>query len=476
MSAPTYGSRRLVLQNLQRQTKGQQPFRGGYGADNNTEVEPGNINLYSFSNPGLTTGDTYTASFTQSISYSGGDTQTLISQKQFKTAGSPYTLDASLINSVYPPPGHSDYWNVVPHVLFNDSKVPWMFKGTEEDTPTSPFPWLALLVFTEDELTPTEDQLTTISGKIGTTERTPTFAYNLQVKDLVGLSGIVSQPVPESSSNDATPVQAIFLQSSLYSRLFGTYTNQGLATADQKIEPANLTRLKCMSHVRRFNTTGVSNQDAFNVQELAATLSPRTGPPDITLPITAHAHLVSLSGIAYNDNMSCWSKKPTALVSLYSWSFTYLPPLNFAAAKVLESLGTSLQPLRLSDTTLSSVQATSGSSGTTDAWTKNKILAGYTILKYRSPTGESTVALNRSFLTAVKFDPLNFQPSNYGSELALVDESKCFLVASIAFQLYTGMPSHQHLELMFLELVRFWLSRSNISTCLGTRAYNGYRR
>ena len=422
MVQTTFGPRRLVLQNAQN-SKEDGRLRGAPVAS----VDAGNVNMYSFANPGLKSEQTYTATFVQSITYPGGDpTRNLTSTKQFRTAGSPYTLDSTLVNSVYPPAGHSDYWNVLPHVLFNNPQIPWAFQGGLQDKPDDPTPWLALLVFTEDELTPYYNQLDTYN--IPNLQRTPTFAYNLQIKDLVGATNL-SQPIPINTDTrtDTTQIQAIFVQKELYSNLFGLYDNTSIAKAKDGNTQPSLTRYKYMTHVRQFNTTGLANRDAMSATELAVTVSPRTGPSGISGPQIAYAHLISLAGIDGNANMNLTTSQPAALISLYSWSFTYIPPLSFAAQAVLTELGKNLQPLRLPDPTLAAVETAVGNESQADSWVKLKMLAGYSVVNYRTPTGEQSIALNRSILSPVKGDPFDFPPSSYGSDLAVVDENSGFL-------------------------------------------------
>ena len=421
-----YGPRRLVKQNLKKQNQNQVAILPA--AENASPVSPGNINLYSYAVPGLKTGDTYTASFTQTVNYAGGSTQTFQSLKQFSTLATPYTLDTSLINSVYPPSGHSDYWNVLPHVLFNDARTPWLLQGTKEDTATSPTPWLALLVFTEDELTPDILTLEAIGTATGTTpSKTPTLAYDMQVKDLYSLNSSVSQPISSSSSSDMTQIQAIFIQGSLFANLFGTPVSSSTASVDPSVTVPSLDRFKFMSHVRRFNASGVTNQDPLSVQELAATVSPRTGDYTMTAPTIAYAHLVSLAGIADNSSLTLNRNQPAALVSLYSWTFNHLPATSYDTRQILIDLASSLQPLSMPQPTLAAVKSQVPNETPADSWVKNKMLAGYSVVRYRTPTGESTIAITRGFLTGSKFDALDLPPSNYGSDLALMDESSGFL-------------------------------------------------
>ena len=170
---------------------------------------------------------------------------------------------------------------------------------------------------------------------------------------------------------------------------------------------------------------------------LAALNSVRIGPSNLTAPRPAYAHLVSLQGVFDNPNVTRSLTKPAALVSLYSWSFTYQPSGSFSPRKVLQALGGTIQPLRLRDGNFQAVQQRDSAAKYTpdkkDAWVKSKMLSGYGLLRYRTPTGEPTIALQRGFLTPIKFDDFNFPPSDYGSDLAVVDEQSGLL--DITYQL-----------------------------------------
>ena len=123
------GPRRLVLRHLA-QTISEKPVVD----DKDPKLQPGNIRIHSSSKPSLELGSAYTLDFAQTITFpepvSNQSTRqaTLNSVKKFKVGGSPYTLDQTLIDSVYPPPGHSDYWSKsfsLAMALEDDDLVPY---------------------------------------------------------------------------------------------------------------------------------------------------------------------------------------------------------------------------------------------------------------------------------------------------------------------------------------------------------------
>lgn len=422
------GPRRLVFSNLAQKSK--PPLR-----DIQTPLLPGNIRIHSSSTPGLLHGVSYTAQFIQSITYPDTNnkqkptnvTPALVSSKDFTVEGNPYFLDASIINSVYPPPGHSDYSNILPHVLFNDLQAPWSI--SMPDYKGMPQSWFGLLLFTEDELTLLDTTASPQITNINTTLtkdlkslRTPTLAYNLTVSDLAALgsapaSGVAS-PV---QATDTAPIQAIFLQGSTFAGLFSTYT---IPSAQPKagIYSADVSRYGYMSSVRTFNARGLANKNNEPEVKVSATVSPRTGPLDISQPTTVYAHLVSLPGVA--ESMQTDTSKVAALISLYSWSYTCLPPTSFALEQCFDVLANNIQPLRAPDPILSIHKAPTS---TSDDWVRNKLLAGYNLIRYRVPTGEVIPALHRGLLTPVKNLQVDFPPSDNGSDLAVIDEMTGFL-------------------------------------------------
>ncbi|MEZ5476191.1 MAG: hypothetical protein R3E95_01430 [Thiolinea sp.] len=107
--------------------------------------------------PGLEDGD-YRLTIKQSLQTADGSGFSAADATQFlyfSVAGPRYSLDPSLINSVFPPErGVGEYSNVLPHIIFNRSTLPWERRIDEAD---SGIPWMALLVLNQDEV---EDHIT----------------------------------------------------------------------------------------------------------------------------------------------------------------------------------------------------------------------------------------------------------------------------------------------------------------------------
>jgi hypothetical protein len=87
----------------------------------------------------------------------------------FWVAGEQYSLDQKDIGQMFPPPGSvGDHSNVFPHILLNRSTLPWERHNGSDNKPA---PWLALLLFTEEDMKDVEEEVSTIE-KVGFTANT----------------------------------------------------------------------------------------------------------------------------------------------------------------------------------------------------------------------------------------------------------------------------------------------------------------
>jgi hypothetical protein len=106
--------------------------------------------------PPLTAGK-YTLRATQTIATPQGPDD-FVQEKTFWVSAPRFTLDPAEIYAVYPPADHvGEYHTSLPHIVLTRKTLPW--ERTLDGTPLSPAervqhpPWLALLLFDEDELT-----------------------------------------------------------------------------------------------------------------------------------------------------------------------------------------------------------------------------------------------------------------------------------------------------------------------------------
>ncbi len=95
--------------------------------------------------------------------------------KTFEVSGPRFSLTPDDIYSVFPPVGSlGDHSNVLPHIIFNQSTLPWE-RSLDGQSKTAP--WLALLVFHEAEAPKAQAPITLAQLKPTTTSWHPPFEY-----------------------------------------------------------------------------------------------------------------------------------------------------------------------------------------------------------------------------------------------------------------------------------------------------------
>ena len=125
------------------------------------DINASKIEFIEYHQPAVPDGD-YTIGLEQTLvvdnrPVSGGPFRV---QKTFAVAGPRFGLAPAEIQARFPPPGSlGDHANVLPHVIFNRSTLPWerlALPLTGQETPEEEsvkrgIPWLALLLFDKDE-------------------------------------------------------------------------------------------------------------------------------------------------------------------------------------------------------------------------------------------------------------------------------------------------------------------------------------
>jgi len=109
-----------------------------------------------FHQPGLVIDD-YTITVTQTVTLPRNQTATFSTQKHFSVSGERFAFNPQDIQAVFPPAGSlGEHSNVLPHVVFTRSTLPWELQA---DPAREDVPWLALLLF-EDQEKPTPQIVT----------------------------------------------------------------------------------------------------------------------------------------------------------------------------------------------------------------------------------------------------------------------------------------------------------------------------
>jgi hypothetical protein len=108
-------------------------------------------------------------------------------QLQFSVAGPRFSLDPGLIQSQFPPPKSiGEYYNVLPHIIFNRTTLPWE-RTVDNSAPSDtekPKSWMALLLFDKKA----------DAGAPVVTDLTVPVVTDLTVKDLLDTYGQSATP------------------------------------------------------------------------------------------------------------------------------------------------------------------------------------------------------------------------------------------------------------------------------------------
>jgi hypothetical protein len=383
--------RQLVLRNLDAALNPDTPANSDTdGRDVVPPPDPGGMQLFSFYAPSLTAA-TYEIDITQTVTIPSGhhrdnilpanikppppgggpeenplpvDLSGNTTLKQtFEVIAPQFRIKAADIHSTYPPQGHADQPNVLPHIVLSDPHLPWERKIDRADAfpdeEAQHIPWLAVLPFDCNgpalELRLSDNQLngpgaiyksstpppsTTILEPL---KQSASFTLSMTVEDYLQLPAsttastkvhippfiLDTQQYPEIQ-HDQTPIEVIFLSGALFKSLFGS-------TTDHK--KTDLSPYRYVAHVRNVNTKGMTNAGVSDTGLFSIVHSLRSGPTNIvqnTAPRSQVVHLLSLEHVSLMDDLDkMLDTDLVAMISLYSWTYLCQPPMlvNFVDCK-----------------------------------------------------------------------------------------------------------------------------------------------
>lgn len=457
--------------------------------------------MYSFYKPSLEAG-TYTIKVSQNVhvTYNERDPKTAenitkdeelplglkgetTTEQSFEVVAPQFTIDPKDIHSTYPPQGHADQPNVLPHIVFNDPHLPWerSAPGISEEsglTKDDAIPWLAVFPFdcngtTEDtqELRLTPDQLAglqtarkQVDGQ-GTTipiQQSSTFTVPMTVSDYLKLSAAPVLPGSDSGKhskihipafeNDPdyqeivglnTPVEVIFLSAPLFRKLFPLGLN---GTPD--VAP-----FRHLAHVRNVNTAGMVQASAEDAESGLFSIihSKRTGPVDVaqnTAPRPQVVHMISLEYVDQMKNVGTMDEGDlVAFISLYRWNYLCQPPLTVNFVDAMRNIGDQMKDaqnrpatnlLRCPESLLDILKLELALDEKSN-WTLeqdnatvmkeamyDRLSNGFTMVRHRTASGEETVAFNRGPLIPVASAELPAQwpyASHFGQDYQIFDRN-----------------------------------------------------
>lgn len=423
--------------------------RGDDGQDDVDDLPAGYEKLNSYWAPGLEAGAKHRIHVTQTIDANNGDkVLTLESEQDFFVDAPQFSLPGGSIHSTYPPAGYSDDHRILPHVVLTDPHLPWerlgspsggtnaelktalraMATGANDPSVRNRVPWLVVFSFSQDELRlPAEDLDGPASifrdtgvGVAKPVKQSSTMTVKMTVEDLWKLTPDVTTPVTNDLGPEGMKTSSgdfIFVRPGMFKALFSTYDNEGKMVVGTK--PAT-SQYQYLAHVRTINGSGMALAGVEDTAVFSIVVGNRAGPLDNETPTTMCVHLVSIEGVE-NMKFPSSDQRYVALCSLHSWNYTVVPPNTVNVPDAFEHLGSTLDVLRapqgiikpLTDST-EEIQRRIG----------RRLGDGYTMVKYRTQTGEATVALYRGPFTPTYVPPLKNlnKCSNSGFDLQILDK------------------------------------------------------
>lgn len=402
-------------------------------SDTPPPIAPGQEQLFSSYVPGLEAGQ-YSIDVTQTITAPNNPTLSPTSSHLFNVIAPRFALPENAIDSFYPPQGHSDRPEVLPHVVFNDPTLPWERVASSitsgPDYAKNKVPWLVVLLFTQDELRLSSQALSTIfqNTSLGTNvTQSETLSVNMKVAEIPEIQDTASSVKYDATTDGAdTTADLILLQSALFNALFTKYDNNGVPDPSQTngwVQPCRF-----LAHVRHIHLDGTATAAATDDDDHAysVVLGPRTGPLDIAQPTTVIAHVVNIEGVeSMSFPVPVAQQQFVAMTSLHSWAYTCLPPNSLDVEAAFVQLGSSLGPLRpvLTDGDKAALQ----NGGKVGTRVSGRLNDGFSMLRYRLQTGEVSAAFFRGPFTptTVAF-PAETPPwpasSTTGTQLQILDD------------------------------------------------------
>lgn len=364
-------------------------------------IDPGKIQFYDYYSPALGGGD-YRLEVSQTIDVTGADTPG--ATQDFTVVAPQFFLDPVDLNSQYPPSNHvGDFADVLPHLVFNRIVLPW-----ERAIDGNHSPWLALMVFSPEELIGAKDD--------------DTRAWQMTVGDYQATPPAnLFRPTIEKGSEvpDAAPCYTIRLRTDLFSEIF-----------------PRSNELTYLAHVRQVNPGSKAEEHLLDdglVSVVAANRFPYAESGD-TIGQKNIVHLVSLEGLLpylvddpdFGDGVDT-----VEILSLYRWSFRTLPAQLETFAGLCENLVAAEGPAGNQDADKLLLRL--DSSGMENANAIARIDDGFVPTSYHTRSGEDTFAWYRGPFTPNLQQPfLNYSYLSSSDKATIYDSENGLFDLSLA--------------------------------------------
>jgi len=301
-----------------------------------------------------------------------------------------------------------DFHLTLPHVVLNRRTLPWV----RQALPGARAPWMALLVFAEDELE---------AGDAGAQTRTATTTgAQLAVAEPGVLKPVLADATP---FDQARNVETIRFAAALVPDI--------LPTPDE---------VRALAHIRQVNLSGQSGEVLIEDSDgdgwfaiVVANRLPLSAPASAG-PRRNIVHLVSLEGLGdMVANGSAGDYRTVCMVSLFSWSFECVASGSDESFKGLAAglvgNGTATADSLLLRVPLPAATAAGGA----DKAVRDRLRQGYVPLAWHARSGEDAPAWYRGPLTPVRPRPVIYkEPVITGDSLIIYDQANGMFDHSLA--------------------------------------------
>ena len=241
----------------------------------------------------------------------------------------------------------------------------------------------------------------------------PNGAFPMAIKDYFNITAsdriAYEATLPLGSSgleelqSSSDQMSVIFPSKSTFVKLFSHLD------ANKQFQP-DVESHKYLAHVRAVNTMGFPDSGSELVGNYSIVISGRTPQLDLTKPTTQICHLVSIENVdstiqgvfdATVAPNSVVGQGRIAMVSLFSWTYTALPPNPVNFVDDMRTVMEGKQMLKPPQFILDNLKfAMTDTDKTTDQQAAastlfNRLDAGYSLARWRAETGEETAAFSR---------------------------------------------------------------------------------
>ncbi|KAI1055788.1 hypothetical protein LB506_009201 [Fusarium annulatum] len=371
--------------------------------------------LYAYEIPPMPPGE-YEIITTQEVK-SGKDTEKLISTQPVTVkACQPYAIPPELVHSFYPPNLRTVSATTLPHVVLKGA-TPWERSQTYNPG-TAPTPWIALLLFTDDDLCVPPEVTSAARPSVTRSFTLPLSLFNSNRSKWCHKNEYSDTDVPVKGDGSPATADFLFVKSSAFKMYFERQDSTG--KTEQQAVP-DLDRYKLLTYI---TDSGVKDDSGHVTNKLSTLIGHRARPYTLgDQPVKVYAHIISIETL---DGRIDWkaasqASATVALVSLFSWTFTWEKNNASQDLEMFKHLADqkNIRPLAIKIPPTDPNKPDDPSA----AWVRRRVTEGYTIVRHRDIAGESSMALYRGPLIPGQSRKARIKPSVHGTDLQIIDTS-----------------------------------------------------